>query len=168
MPPKDSFMQFITHQSHNGKHPSLLFPLLPFSLLSISFSSFVHTAPSPPALSANSRSLSSLHGDFFFSPQCLSCSLVVGVGTSPRLSLHHCYLVAVIMMPGTRDVGTEGSGKMECSSTTTASDCIKQLSYTAKGLTRDVVIYPLLLCAFSYTDKEINESLRVFVCSLVR
>ncbi|KAI9523599.1 hypothetical protein NQZ68_026541 [Dissostichus eleginoides] len=40
---------------------------------------------------------------------------------------------------------------MECSSVSAASDCIKQPSRTAKGLTRDAVISPLLLCAFSFT-----------------
>lgn len=32
-----------------------------------------------------------------------------------------------------------------------------------RGLTRDVVIYPLLLCAFSYTSRVINETLCVFL-----
>lgn len=62
--------------------PSLSFPFI--SLPSIYVSSPVRTAPSLPALSANSRSLSSLYGDFLSSTPsltvCLALSLVVSVG----------------------------------------------------------------------------------------
>ncbi len=117
-------MQFITHQSHNDYHLSLSPFNFSLSLPSISFSSLVRAAPSLPALSTNSRSLSSLYGDFLSSTSSLNvCPSLSGSGcrargTTSRLSLCRCFLVALIMTARTRDGGTElcreEGGGMEC------------------------------------------------------
>lgn len=153
-------MQFITHQSCK-KLPSVPLP----SICSSFFSSIHLLVLFPPlaAVSTNIRSLSSLHGDFLFltSPRSLSLSLVVGAGRGDSSA---AFPPAPLLSGG--DVngggnqgwrsargGREGRGEMECSSTTAAaaSDCVKQSSCAAEGLTRDTVVHPLLLCASSPT-----------------
>ncbi len=151
-------MQFITHQSHNDYHLSLSPFNFSLSLPSISFSSLVRAAPSLPALSTNSRPLSSLYGDFLSSTSSLSvCPSLSGSGcrargTTSRLSLCRCYLVALIMTARTRDGGTElcreEGGGMECSSTAAASDCIKQPLCAAEGLMRAIVTSPSVALCF--------------------
>lgn len=153
-------MQFITHHSHRALSLSVPFIPLPSPPSPSLHPSVLLPRSQHSALTAGPSLLCMV---IFILPLCLSCSLslslwqwVLDVGTTPRLSLNHCYLVAKIMMAETRDGEMEGwrERERECSSITAASDCIKQSSYAAKGLTRDVVIYPLLLCAFSYTHSE--------------
>lgn len=133
-------MQFIPHQSHNGNRISLSLCLL---LFLIPFSSLVHAVASSSAVSANSQSLSSLRGDFP-PAACLSIRGCVRGGTTPRLSLHHCYRVAAVMKAGTRDRERREKRDTDCSSTMTASDCIKlPSSHSAKSLMRDIVSYSL-------------------------